>query len=91
VAQAPLVAAIGQGAIGAGIDGLWLAAGLGVILLAAGLLGTPLFVSFFPSTVVVAEGATAYLMVSWSVCQACFSSSLPPGFCEASRTRKPPW
>jgi len=54
-----------QGAIGAGIDGLWLAAGLGVILLAAGLLGTPLFVSFFPSTVVVAEGATAYLMVSW--------------------------
>jgi len=53
------------GAISAGIDGMWLAAALGVVLGVVGHMSTPLIVGFFPATQEVADGAIDYLTVSW--------------------------
>ena len=53
------------GAISAGIDGLWLAAGLGVFLGIFGYLTTPAVVGLFPASDAVAAGASSYLLVSW--------------------------
>ena len=53
------------GALSAGIDGVWLAAGLGVVIGVAGYLLTPVLIGFFPATSTVSAGATAYVSISW--------------------------
>ena len=53
------------GAISAGIDGLWLALGLGVVLGVLGYAMTPLVVSWFGASSDVSAGAVAYLTISW--------------------------
>lgn len=53
------------GALSAGVDGVWLAAGLGVIIGVAGYLLTPGLIGFFPATSAVSAGATAYVGISW--------------------------
>ena len=53
------------GAISAGIDGLWLALGLGVMLGVLGYAMTPLVVSLFGAASDVSAGAVAYLTISW--------------------------
>ncbi len=52
------------GAIRAGIDGLWLAAGLGVLLAGLGLVGVPPLVAAFGADAAVAASATDYLLIS---------------------------
>ncbi|MEF2976412.1 MATE family efflux transporter [Subtercola sp. YIM 133946] len=52
------------GAIRAGIDGMWLALGLGVVVVALGLIGSGAVVGLFTSDPLVAADATAYLHVS---------------------------
>ncbi|WP_292835638.1 MATE family efflux transporter [Microbacterium sp.] len=51
-------------AVGAGIDGLWLALGLGAILAIAGSLTSPWLVALFGAPVEVAEQAEIYLGLS---------------------------
>ncbi|RZI95078.1 MAG: MATE family efflux transporter [Microbacterium sp.] len=51
-------------AVRAGIDGLWLALGLGALLAVAGSLLTPALVGMFGATPEVAEQATIYLQLS---------------------------
>ncbi len=51
-------------AVSVGIDGLWLALGLGAILALAGSLATPTLVALFDPTPEVAEQAVAYLGLS---------------------------
>ncbi|GAB3398462.1 MATE family efflux transporter [Humibacter soli] len=51
-------------AVEAGIDGLWLALGLGAILAVAGVFATPWLVSLFGAPLDVATQASAYLAVS---------------------------
>ncbi len=51
-------------AVRAGIDGLWLALGLGALLAVAGSLLTPALVSMFGASPDVAEQATIYLQLS---------------------------
>jgi putative MATE family efflux protein len=53
-----------KSAVSVGIDGLWLALGLGAILALAGSLATPWLVELFNPTPVVAEQAIAYLGLS---------------------------
>jgi len=53
------------GALSAGIDGVWLAAGLGVFIGVAGYLLTPVLIGFFPATSTVSTGAAAYVSISW--------------------------
>ena len=53
------------GALSAGIDGLWLALGLGVILGALGYALTPLVVGWFRAEGDVSLGAVSYLSISW--------------------------
>ena len=53
------------GAISAGVDGLWLALGLGVVLGVLGYAMTPLVVSWFGAASDVSAGAIAYLAISW--------------------------
>jgi putative MATE family efflux protein len=53
------------GALSAGIDGLWLALGLGVILGALGYALTPLVVGWFGAEGDVSLGAVSYLSISW--------------------------
>ena len=53
------------GALSAGIDGLWLALGLGVILGALGYALTPLVVGWFGAAGDVSLGAVSYLTISW--------------------------
>ena len=53
------------GALAAGISGIWLAAALGVVLGAAGLVLSETVVSLFPATDEVSSGALAYLHISW--------------------------
>lgn len=52
------------GAIRAGIDGLWLAAAAGALLLAGGLLGGEALVLLFGAPDAVADAATTYLLIS---------------------------
>ena len=54
-----------SGAISAGIDGLWLALGLGVVLGILGYAITPLVVSWFGAVSDVSAGAVSYLTISW--------------------------
>lgn len=51
-------------AVSAGIDGMWLALGLGAILAVAGWFATPTLVSLFGATEEVAEQAETYLGLS---------------------------
>ncbi|WP_299089019.1 MATE family efflux transporter [uncultured Microbacterium sp.] len=51
-------------AVGAGVDGLWLALGLGAILAIAGSLTTPWLVALFGAPAEVAEQAEVYLGLS---------------------------
>ncbi|WP_114589055.1 MATE family efflux transporter [Microbacterium arborescens] len=51
-------------AVSAGIDGLWLALGLGAVLAAAGSLTTPLLVGMFGAGEAVATDAETYLRLS---------------------------
>ena len=53
------------GALSAGIDGLWLALGLGVILGALGYALTRLVVGWFGAEGDVSLGAVSYLSISW--------------------------
>ena len=53
-----------QSAVSVGIDGLWLALGLGAVLALVGSLATPLLVGLFDPTTAVAEQAVAYLGLS---------------------------
>lgn len=53
------------GALSAGIDGLWLALGLGVILGALAYALTPLVVGWFGAEGDVSLGAVSYLSISW--------------------------
>jgi putative MATE family efflux protein len=54
-----------RGAMSAGIDGLWLAIALGVLMAAGGILSGPTIVSWFGAGVDVTDLAAAYLHVSW--------------------------
>ena len=51
-------------AVSVGIDGLWLAAALGLVLAVAGWLGTPVLVGAFGATDAVTEQAETYLGIS---------------------------
>jgi putative MATE family efflux protein len=69
-ATTPIVARrLGAGrrgdAISAGIDGMWLAFFLGVMLGAVGMVVTPAVVQAFGATPAVSLGAIAYLTISW--------------------------
>ncbi len=56
------------GAISAGISGIWLALGLGVLLLAVGILTTPWLVSLFTTDTAVTVQARSYLTASlWGI------------------------
>lgn len=51
-------------AVSVGIDGMWLALGLGAVLAAGGALATPTMVSWFGASEAVAEQAITYLTIS---------------------------
>ena len=53
------------GAVSAGIDGVWLALALGILLGVAGIIATPSVVSAFSAETSVEGGAISYLMISW--------------------------
>ena len=53
-----------RGAVSSGIDGLWLALGLGVVLALAGWWATPWLVGVFGASAEVAEAASVYLSIS---------------------------
>ncbi|MEO7016009.1 MAG: MATE family efflux transporter, partial [Leifsonia sp.] len=53
-----------RAAVAAGVDGCWLALGLGVVLAAAGWLASPALVSLFASSPDVSGAATRYLELS---------------------------
>ncbi|MGO2933243.1 MATE family efflux transporter [Microbacterium sp.] len=53
-----------QDAVSVGIDGMWLALGLGAVLAIAGALASPWLVSLFGASVEVAEQADIYLSIS---------------------------
>jgi len=69
-ATTPIVARrLGAGrradAISAGIDGIWLAFFLGIVLGVGGMVVTPAVVEAFGATSAVSVGAIAYLSISW--------------------------
>lgn len=51
-------------AVSAGIDGMWLALGLGAVLAIAGAISSPWLISLFGASGAVASQANAYLIVS---------------------------
>lgn len=53
-----------QGALRAGVDGMWLALAVGAALLVVGLLAGPAAVQLFQPAVDVAAAATTYVMIS---------------------------
>jgi putative MATE family efflux protein len=53
-----------RAAVAAGVDGVWLALGLGVLLAAAGWFASPWLVSLFGADADVAGQASAYLTIS---------------------------
>lgn len=54
-----------QGALAAGVDGVWLAIFLGVTVGSLGLFFGSTLVSWFGAEATVAEGASSYLTISW--------------------------
>lgn len=52
-----------RGALTQGIDGLWLATGIGLLTTASGLLGTPFLVGLFDAGAAVTEQAERYLRI----------------------------
>lgn len=52
------------GAVSAGIDGLWLAIGLGLVLAAAGAVSATGLIGLFDADVAVSSAATTYLSIS---------------------------
>jgi putative MATE family efflux protein len=54
-----------RGAVQQGVDGLWLALGLGVAGALLGLLASPLLVAPFETTPAVHDHALVYLRISW--------------------------
>ena len=54
-----------RGALSAGVDGLWLALGIGVLLLAVMLPTSELVVSWFGAAPAVAAAALVYLQIAW--------------------------
>ncbi|PFG29523.1 putative MATE family efflux protein [Paramicrobacterium agarici] len=53
-----------RGGVSVGIDGIWLALGLGIVLAGAGWASTPLMIAPFGATEGVAEQASIYLGIS---------------------------
>ena len=53
-----------RGAVASGVDGLWLALGLGVVLALAGWWATPWLVGVFGASAEVAAAASVYLSIS---------------------------
>jgi putative MATE family efflux protein len=53
-----------RGGVSVGIDGMWLALGLGAVLAAAGTLLTPALVGLFRPEATVADAAATYLSIS---------------------------
>jgi putative MATE family efflux protein len=53
-----------RGAVAAGVDGIWLAAGLGLVLAIAGWFAAPWLVTLFGSTAAVTREASTYLTIS---------------------------
>ncbi|AGW40375.1 DNA-damage-inducible protein F [Leifsonia xyli subsp. cynodontis DSM 46306] len=53
-----------RAAVAAGVDGCWLALGLGAVLAVAGWLASPILVSLFGASAAVSEQADVYLSVS---------------------------
>ncbi|WP_350348200.1 MATE family efflux transporter [Agromyces sp. G08B096] len=53
-----------RGAVTAGVDGLWLALGLGIVLAVAGWLASPWLVGVFGASEAVADEASVYLSIS---------------------------
>jgi putative MATE family efflux protein len=53
-----------RGAVAAGIDGSWLALGLGILLAVAGWIASPFLVALFGASPAVTEAATTYLTLS---------------------------
>jgi putative MATE family efflux protein len=53
-----------RGAVAAGVDGVWLALGLGVVLAVAGWLASPVLVGLFAASAEVGEQALQYLQLS---------------------------
>jgi putative MATE family efflux protein len=53
-----------RGAVSSGVDGLWLALGLGVVLALAGWWATPWLVGVFGASAAVAAEASVYLSIS---------------------------
>jgi putative MATE family efflux protein len=53
-----------SGALRAGLDGLWLALAVGLVLLVAGVLGGPMAVAAFGASPAVSAEATTYLTIS---------------------------
>ena len=54
-----------RGALSAGVDGLWLALGIGVLLLAVMLPTSELVVGWFGAAPAVAAAALVYLQIAW--------------------------
>ena len=54
-----------RGALSAGVDGLWLALGIGVLLLAVMLPSSELVIGWFGAAPAVAAAALVYLQIAW--------------------------
>jgi len=53
-----------RGAVASGVDGCWLALGLGIVLAVGGWFASPALVSLFGASTAVSEAATRYLEIS---------------------------
>ncbi|WP_431278974.1 MATE family efflux transporter [Leifsonia poae] len=53
-----------RGAVAAGVDGSWLALGLGIVLAVAGWFAAPSLVALFGASSAISEAATTYLTIS---------------------------
>jgi putative MATE family efflux protein len=54
-----------RGALSAGVDGLWLALGIGIVLLAVMLPTSSLVIGWFGATPIVEAAALEYLTIAW--------------------------
>ncbi|MDR7183915.1 Na+-driven multidrug efflux pump [Microbacterium trichothecenolyticum] len=73
-------------AVSVGIDGIWLALGIGAVLALVGYVATPLLVGLFGASPEVAQQAEIYLGISSGAFLRCSSCSPRPVSCEACRT-----